>query len=80
MVMHIINYAVRVFIFLLGILFLLRIPPFDQSDKIWTIGLGVIFILFGTLRIITYYQATQRYKTMEIALDDEDDKNNYSED
>ncbi len=76
MTMHIINYAVRGFIFLLGILLLVRIPPFDQSDKIWTTGLGVIFLLFGSLRLITYFQATRKHKAIEIALENDDSDDN----
>ena len=73
MVMHIVNYAIRGFIFLLGILMLFRVPPFDQSDKILMNGLGIIFILFGALRLITYYQATHRFQETDIYIHEDEE-------
>lgn len=80
--MHIINYFIRGLIFLLGFLMLFRVGIFNQKDELLTTGLGIIFILFGALRLITYFQATKKNQRINIEEltqqnkddDDDDDK------
>ena len=67
MFLKIINYAIRIIIIIVGILFICGVfTPYDKSD-IPTI-IGIICILFGTYRLIIYKIKSKRY---EFYSDDE---------
>lgn len=80
MVMHIINYAIRGFIFVLGIILLSGILPVAQSGDLMLRGIGLIMILFGALRVITYYQATHRFRAKDYSVDNTDEDSEEDED
>ena len=65
MFLKIINYSVRVIIIIVGILFLsgLIIPP--DFDPTFITVVGIVFILFGLYRLITYHSHLQRYERQE---------------
>ncbi|TAL69699.1 MAG: hypothetical protein EPN82_03525 [Bacteroidetes bacterium] len=58
----ILNYGIRILIIIIGILMVTGIiyVPDSQNNSIIRI-FGVIFILFGALRIYMYYSSTRRY-------------------
>jgi hypothetical protein len=73
MFLHIINYTVRAAIIIIGITLLTDILLPENANTSFIKIMGVIFILFGTYRIITYYSHTRRYKSLKIRGDENDD-------
>ena len=58
------NYAVRVIIICLGIIMVSGLAlPISNDDGMLRI-IGIIFILFGTYRIILYHNNRKRYAEM----------------
>jgi hypothetical protein len=59
---------------------LFRVGLFSQRDELLTTGMGIILILFGALRLITYYQATHKFKdpgfSELVEKEDEDEEDN----
>ncbi len=77
MYLHIINYAVRIVIIILGIIMVSGIitPPRENAE-FFTI-MGVVFILFGLYRLVLYRFKSQRYDFSSgniISKDDEDEE------
>lgn len=70
MLLKIINYIVRSFIVVLGILIITGVI-FNEFDPQMRIVFGVVFILFGIYRLTMYYTQEKRYKI----LDEEEDEN-----
>ncbi|MDX9790805.1 MAG: hypothetical protein WC313_01535 [Candidatus Kapaibacterium sp.] len=70
MLMRIINYSVRGFIVLLGILIATGVI-LEEFDVQMRIVFGLVFILFGIYRLTMYYTQEKRYKF----LDEQDDDN-----
>ncbi len=68
--MRIINYSVRGFIVLLGILIATGVI-LEEFDVQMRIVFGLVFILFGIYRLTMYYTQEKRYKF----LDEQDDDN-----
>ena len=64
MLMHIINYVIRAMVIMVGILLLSGILLPQNFDSSFINIMGVIFILFGAYRIITYYSQVKRYGTI----------------
>ncbi len=56
----IINYGIRSLIILFGLLLLTGVVAPPQTDTAMLRVFGVIFILFGSYRIATYYTAQKR--------------------
>ena len=63
MVLVIINYAVRILIIIIGLVFLsgLFIPAQFQDRHLMQV-LGFIFVLWGVFRLITYINQRKKYK------------------
>jgi hypothetical protein len=70
LLLKIINYIVRSFIVVLGILIITGVI-FNEFDPQMRIVFGVVFILFGIYRLTMYYTQEKRYKI----LDEEEDEN-----
>ncbi len=63
MFFKILNYGIRILIIIIGILMLVGVIYLPQPGNNSIIKVfGVIFILFGALRIYMYYSSTKRYK------------------
>ncbi len=60
----ILNYGVRIIIILLGIAFVFNIFDIKQGDITMLRAIGVIMILFGIYRLLTYRAAVSRYKNL----------------
>ncbi len=69
--MIIINYAVKLLIIAIGILLLGGWLYNSPENRILTQVMGVVFILWGTYRIIIYRLNLKRYKEFE---DEEDEQ------
>jgi uncharacterized membrane protein HdeD (DUF308 family) len=60
MVMHIVNYLVRILIILIGVVLLIY-PPRNQDSSFMAI-MGIVLILWGIFRIITYRMKAKQIK------------------
>ena len=69
----ILNYGIRIIIIVLGILIFFDFFNIAHGDTKMIHAVGVIMILFGVYRIISYYSASKRYKNFRNR--DEDDNN-----
>ena len=67
---HIINYAIKSFIIIVGIVFLSGVATPANGDATLFRVMGVVFILFGVYRIILYRTKVKQYN---LAADDEED-------
>jgi len=72
MLMHIINYSIRVLILLVGILLISGVLSSEQWDDTFLKVMGVVFILFGIYRIVLYKTQTKRYRYYVEEQDEED--------
>ncbi|MGB9702968.1 MAG: hypothetical protein ACPL1A_09650 [Candidatus Kapaibacteriota bacterium] len=61
----ILNYGVRIIIILLGIAFVFNIFDIKQGDITMLRAIGVIMILFGIYRLLTYRAAVSRYRNLK---------------
>jgi len=61
MLVHIINYGIRVLIILLGVVMVSGMLSNPNWDSTFIMIMGIVFILFGTYRIIIYYSQVKRY-------------------
>lgn len=79
MFMHIINYAIRGLIILIGIFLLSGAYNNDRMDASLLRVMGAIFILFGVYRIVLYrtqmkkYNFSDRKENEDFENDNEDD-------
>lgn len=82
MISKILNYGIRILIILLGISFLSGIfnPLPDGYDKSVLRVFGVVFILFGIYRIVSYRSATSRYLRTRRYYTEEDLESNDEDD
>lgn len=63
MILVIINYAVRILIIVIGLIFLTGIfVPAHFDDRHLMQVLGFIFVLWGVFRLITYINQRKRFK------------------
>lgn len=62
--MRIINYSVRGFIVILGILIATGVI-LNEIDSQMRLVFGAVFILFGVYRLTMYYTQEKRYKFMD---------------
>ncbi len=61
MYLHIINYAVRIIIILLGVAIVSGIIPAPKDRVTLFNVMGVVFILFGLYRIVLYRLKSKEY-------------------
>ncbi|MFH1049694.1 MAG: hypothetical protein V1779_02050 [bacterium] len=61
MLVHIINYSIRALIIVLGIVMLSGVLSSADWNPTFLKIMGIVFILFGTYRIIIYYSQVKRY-------------------
>lgn len=66
----ILNYGVRIIIIVFGIIFVFNLLDIKQGDITMLRAIGIIMILFGVYRLLTYKAAVSRYKNSN--NDDED--------
>lgn len=52
--MNILNYAVRILIIVIGVVFLLDIVTIPNTEPFVVKVMGLIFVLWGVFRIVTY--------------------------
>lgn len=52
--MNILNYAVRILIIAIGVVFLLDIVTIPNTEPFVVKVMGLIFVLWGVFRIVTY--------------------------
>ena len=71
--MHIINYIVKIFIIIMGFVFLsgVVVPPSGEASLYRV--MGVVFILFGIYRIVIYKRKIKRNEN-ETTADNGDSK------
>lgn len=62
MINSILNYGIRLIIIILGILIFFDYFNISRGDVRMVKAIGVIMVLFGLYRIVTYYHASKRYK------------------
>jgi len=67
--MHIINYIIRTFIIIMGIIFVSGIVVPPSGDTTVYRVMGVIFILFGIYRIVMYRRKLKLYEKENIDND-----------
>ena len=67
--LHIVNYIVRIFIIIIGLIFLLDIIPSNNDTTPFRV-MGAVFVLFGIYRIVLY-----RMKYKEYNFRNENDEN-----
>jgi hypothetical protein len=60
MILTIFNYAVRIIIIILGILFLSGVFSFTRANPDLVRVMGIVFILFGSYRLISYHTGRKR--------------------
>ncbi len=70
----ILNYGIRILIIILGILFVFDVFGLSRGDVVMIRSLGVIMILFGIYRILSYRTAVSRYKNINQEEDEDDDE------
>jgi len=71
MISRILNYGIRLLIILIGIVMLSGIMTPKKTDPTFLIVMGIIFILFGLYRLVSYHFALRRYKFNEEDDDEE---------
>ena len=71
MILKIVNYAIKIFFIILGILLLSGVILPNYPDKFYMRLIGGIFLLWGTYRVITYYFFLKRYRKKEEDNDEE---------
>jgi len=70
--LHIINYAVRGLIIVVGLVLLSGIAiPDSNENKFLTQVMGVVFIIWGIYRVVLYNSNYKRYKRYKNLEDDE---------
>jgi len=69
----ILNYGIRIIIIILGILIFFDYFNLSRGDSRMIHAVGVIMILFGLYRIVSYYTATKRYKNFNKENDNDDE-------
>jgi hypothetical protein len=73
MLLHIVNYFVRGIIVIIGIILVSGVLKPQGDTSYFMQVMGVIFLLFGTYRLISYYSASQKYKSLNTISEDEDE-------
>jgi hypothetical protein len=76
MPLHIVNYFVRGLIVIIGIILLSGVFKPQGDTSYFMQVMGVIFLIFGTYRLISYYSVSQRYKSLNTFSEDEDENDN----
>ena len=70
--LHIVNYIVKIVIIIIGIIFISGIIPAPNGDTTLFRVMGVVFILFGVHRIVTYKLKYKMYNSNEEEEKDDD--------
>jgi len=74
---HIINYTVRIFIIIMGVIFLSGyITPPNGDTNLFRV-MGVVLILFGAYRIANYRRKIKHYEKIEKAKVKAEKNNDY---